>query len=93
MGNSTQRRKGWTRRAFLQTAGAATAAAAAGSVLAAFGGGTPAAAAALPQPRAGARIRLLQWNSFVRVADNELRRQAKEFGDANGLTVEIETVS
>ena len=93
MGKSTQRRRRWTRRAFLQTAGAATAAAAAESVLAAFGGGTPAAAAALPKPRPGARIRLLQWNSFVRVADNELRRQAKEFGDANGLTVEIETVS
>jgi len=92
---STQRRKGWTRRRLLQTAGAATAAVAADSVLAAFGGGPPAASAAasLPKPRSGARIRLLQWNSFVRVADDELRRQAKEFGEANGVTVEIETVS
>jgi len=93
VGKRTQRRRRLTRRAFLQSAGAATAAAAAGSVLAAFAGGTPAAAAAVPKPRAGARIRLLQWNSFVRAADNELRRQAKEFGDANGLVVEIETVS
>ncbi|TMI80981.1 MAG: carbohydrate ABC transporter substrate-binding protein [Bacillati bacterium ANGP1] len=86
----TQRRKGWTRRRFLQTAGAATAAMAADSALAAYGVGTPAHAApltTLPKPRAGARIRLLQWNSFVRVADNELKRQAKEWGDANGVTV------
>jgi len=90
---STQQRKGWTRRRFLKTAGAATAAVAVGSVLGASGGGTAAAAAALPKPRAGARIRLLQWNSFVGVADAELKRQAKEFSDANGCTVEIETVS
>ena len=92
----TQRRKGWTRRRFLQTAGAATAAVAADSALAAFGDVTPANAAppyTLPTPRAGARIRLLQWNSFVRAADAELKRQAKEWGDANGVTVDIETVS
>jgi multiple sugar transport system substrate-binding protein len=89
----TQQRKGWTRRRFLQTAGAATAAVAADSVLGAFGGGTAAAAVPLPKPRAGARIRLLQWNSFVQVADAELKRQAKEFSDANGVTVAIETVS
>jgi multiple sugar transport system substrate-binding protein len=80
----------------LQTAAAATAAVAADSALAAFGDITPANAAppyTLPKPRAGARIRLLQWNSFVRVADAELKRQAKEWGDANGVTVEIETVS
>ena len=96
MGKSTQRRKGWTRRRFLQTAGATVAAVAADSIVGAFGGGPPAAAASLPtppKPRAGARIRLLQWNSFVRLADDELRRQAKEWGDTNGVTVEIETVS
>jgi multiple sugar transport system substrate-binding protein len=96
LGDGTRQRKKWTRRGLLRTAGAATAAAAAGSVLGSLGGGPPAAAAALvapPKPRAGARIRLLQWNSFVRVADNELRRQAKEYSDANGVTVEIETVS
>lgn len=94
---STQRRKGWTRRRLLQTAGAAAAAVAAGPVLGGFArGGTPpvsAATPALPKPRSGARIRLLQWNSFVRQADDELRRQAKEFGEANGVRVEIETVS
>ncbi len=95
-GKSTQQRKGWTRRRFLQTAGAATAAVAADSVLAAVGDVKLAAAAPVPKvpvARAGARIRLLQWNSFVRVADAELKRQAKEWGDANGVTVEIETVS
>jgi len=89
--DSMRRRKGWTRRRFLQTTGAATAAVAAGSVLGAPGGGM--AAAMMPKPRAGARIRLLQWNSFVPQADAEIRRQAKEFGDANNCTVEIETVS
>src|SRR5438309_1086051 len=78
----TQPRKRWTRRRFLQTAGAATAAVAADSVLSAYSVSKPAAAAPLttpPKPRAGARIRLLQWNSFVRAADAELRRQAKEW--------------
>ncbi len=93
MGKSTQWRKGWTRRRFLQTAGATAAAVAADSMLGAFGGGTPAAAASLPKPRAGARIRLVQWNSFVHAADDELRRQAREWSDANGVHVEIETVS
>ena len=93
---SSHQRKRWTRRRLLQAAGAATAAVAADSALAAFGDVTPANAAppyTLPKPRAGARIRLLQWNSFVRVADAELKRQAKEWGDANGVTVDIETVS
>src|SRR2546425_12946990 len=88
-----QQRKGWTRRRLLQTAGLTAAAVAANSVLGAFGGWTRAAAAALPKPRAGARIRLLQWNSFVRAADDELRRQAKERGGANRVTDDIETVS
>ena len=88
-----QQRKGWTRRRLLQTAGLTAVVVAADSVLGDFGGWTRAAAAALPKPRAGARIRLLQWNSFVRAADDELRRQAKEWGDANGVTVDIETVS
>ena len=86
----------WSRRRFLQTTGAAAAAVAAGSVLAACGGGptaSPAASVSIPQPRRGARIRLLQWNSFVKKADAELKRQADEFGKANGVTVDIETVS
>jgi ABC-type glycerol-3-phosphate transport system substrate-binding protein len=92
-GESTKQRKGWTRRRFLETAGAAGVLVAAGSGFRTSGGGRAAAAMALPKPRAGARIRLLQWNSFVSVADAELKRQAKEFSDANGCTVEIETVS
>ncbi len=83
---------GWTRRRFLQTTGAA----AAGLTLAACGAGptsSPAASYSTPLPRRGAKIRLLQWNSFVKQADAELKRQAKEWGDANGVEVTIEGVS
>ena len=90
---STRQRKAWTRRRLLRTAGATTAALAAGSAFRISSPGRAEAAFTLPKPRAGARIRLLQWNSFVRVADDELRRQAKEFSDMHGCTVEIETVS
>src|SRR6516164_8423794 len=84
--------EGWTRRRFLQTSGAATTAVAAGSALAVSVGRLASAQAPkTPMPRAGARIRLLQWNSFVRVADTELKRQATEWGAAHGVTVEIET--
>ncbi len=85
----------WTRRKFLQATGVAAAALAAGPALAACGGttGPSAATGATPKPRRGARIRLLQWNSFVKVADEELKNQAKQFGDANGVEVVIETVS
>ena len=91
--DGSRQRRGWTRRRLLQTAGAVTAAVAAGSGFRTLGGGAAEAAMGLPKPRAGARIRLLQWNSFVPAADAEVRRQAKEFGDANNCTVEIETVS
>ena len=85
---------GWTRREFLRTTGGAAAAVAAGSLLAACGAGPAASpAAAIPQPRRGAKIVLLQWNSFVKPADAELRRQAKEWGDANGVDVTIDGVS
>ena len=93
MDDNTKQRKRWTRRKLLQTAGMTAVAMAADSVLGALGPGTRVAAAPLPKPRAGARIRLLQWNSFVRAADDELKRQAKVWGDANGVTVDIETVS
>ena len=94
MGKSTERRKEWTRRRFLQRAGATAAAVAAGRVLGPLGGAPAALAApAAPKARSGARIRLLQWNSFVPAADAEIKRQAKEFSEANGCTVEIETVS
>jgi multiple sugar transport system substrate-binding protein len=88
----------WSRRDFLRTTGLAAAGLAAGPLLAACGGsGQPAAsptpAGAVPKPRPGAQIRLLQWVSFVPAADTEIRRQAKEFSDANGVQVTIETVT
>lgn len=90
----------WSRRDFLRTAGAAAAGLAAGPLIAACGGGgsgsaatTPAPAGAVPKPRPGAQIRLLQWVSFVPAADEEIRRQAKEFSDANNVQVTIETVT
>ena len=88
----------WTRRKFLGAVGLAAAGLAAGPLIDACGGsgGSTAAtptAGAIPKPRAGAQIRLLQWNSFVPAADDEIRRQAKEFSDANNVQVTIETVT
>ncbi len=88
----------WTRRKFLGAVGLAAAGLAAGPLIEACGGsgGSTAAtpgAGAIPKPRAGAQVRLLQWNSFVPAADDEIRRQAKEFSDANGVQVTIETVT
>jgi multiple sugar transport system substrate-binding protein len=88
----------WSRRDFLRTTGLAAAGLAAGPLLAACGGSgqtaaSPTPSGAVPKPRAGAQIRLLQWVSFVPAADVEIRRQAKEFSDANGVQVTIETVT
>ena len=89
----------WTRRKFLTAAGLTAAGLAAGPLVEACGGSpsstasTPSASGALPKPRPGAQIRLLQWVSFVPAADDEIRRQAKEFSDANGVQVTIETVT
>jgi multiple sugar transport system substrate-binding protein len=88
----------WSRRDFLKTTGLAAAGLAAGPLIAACGGSpaattTPSAPGAIPKPRAGAQIRLLQWVSFVPAADDEIRRQAKEFSDANNVQVTIETVT
>ncbi len=89
----------WTRRKFLGSIGLAAAGLAAGPLIEACGGSagstvsTPSAAGAIPKPRAGAQIRLLQWNSFVPAADDEIRRQAKEFSDANNVQATIETVT
>ena len=91
-----QSREAWTRRRLLRTTGAAAAAMAAAPLAACTAGGpsaTPAASIAIPQARKGARIRLLQWNHFVPQADAEFKRQAAEWGAANGVTVDIETVS
>jgi len=85
---------GWSRRKFLQTAGVAVATMAFPEILISCGpqsSSTP--TATIPKPRKGASIRLLQWTSFVKQADAEFKRQAAEWGDANGVTVAIETVT
>ncbi len=89
----------WTRRKFLTTAGLTAAGLAAGPLVEACGSGTsstatPApSAGAIPRPRAGAKVRLLQWVSFVPAADAEIKRQAAEFSAANNVQVTIETVT
>jgi multiple sugar transport system substrate-binding protein len=87
-------KSGWSRREFLGTAGVAMATIAFPEILISCGpqsNSTP--AAVIPKPRKGASIRLLQWTSFVKQADTEFKRQAAEWGDANGVTVAIETVT
>jgi multiple sugar transport system substrate-binding protein len=89
------------RRQFMKRAGAtAGAVAAVPSLLEACGGGnsspsssSSSSTSAIPKPRAGAKVQLLQWNSFVPAADDEIRRQAAEFSAANNCTVTIQTVS
>src|SRR5437879_1554256 len=85
---------GWSRREFLKTAGVAAATIAFPEIIIACGpqSGGP-APAAIPKPRKGASIRLLQWTTFVKPADAEFKRQAAEWGDANGVTVAVETVT
>src|SRR5256886_8414278 len=85
---------GWSRRDFLKTSGVAAAGLAFPEIIIACGpqsSGGP--TATIPKPRKGASIRLLQWTSFVKQADTEFKRQAAEWGDANGVTVAIETVT
>src|SRR5436309_9671352 len=87
-------KSGWSRRDFLKTAGVAAATLAFPEIIISCGpqvGGGP--TATIPKPRKGASIRLLQWTSFVKPADAEFKRQAAEWGDANGVTVAIETVT
>src|SRR5881296_3334924 len=87
-------KSGWSRRDFLKTAGVAAATLAFPEIIISCGtqsGGAP--TATIPKPRKGASIRLVQWTSFVKPADAEFKRQAAEWGDANGVTVAIETVN
>src|SRR5438046_10301650 len=87
-------KSGWSRRDFLRTAGVAAATLAFPEIIIACGpqsGGTP--TAAIPKPRKGASIRLLQWTSFVKSADAEFKRQAADCGDANGLKVAVASVT
>src|SRR2546425_632202 len=95
MSHGNKRAKlGWSRRDFLKTSGVAAAALAFPEIIIACGpqsSGGP--TTTIPKPRKGASIRLLQWTSFVKPADAEFKRQAAEWGDANGVTVAIETVT
>ncbi|TMC68640.1 MAG: extracellular solute-binding protein, partial [Chloroflexi bacterium] len=84
---------GWSRRDFLKTAGVAAATLAFPEVIISCGTQSGSTSAAIPKPRKGASIRLLQWTSFVKPADAEFKRQAAEWGAANGVTVAIETVT
>src|SRR5256886_2859164 len=84
---------GGSRRDFLKTAGVAAATLAFPGFITPCGTSGWTATATIPKPRKGASIRLLQWTSFVKPADAEFKRQAAEWGDANGVTVAIETVT
>jgi multiple sugar transport system substrate-binding protein len=88
----------WDRREFLKQAGIAAGSLAVGPALleACGGSSTPTSTstgAAIPKPRAGAKVQLLQWTSFVPAADDEIKRQAAEFSSANNVQVTIQTVS
>ncbi len=89
----------WSRRRFLQTTGLLAAGLAAGPVLEACGGGSgtdtgnSSGPYVVPKPKSGAKVQLLQWNSFVKAADDEFKRQAAEFNSKFGTQVTIQTVS
>src|SRR5260370_29111432 len=94
MAQGKRAKVGWSRRDFLKTAGVAAAAIAFPEIIISCGTqSTSTPPAAIPTPRKGASIRLLQWTSFVKPADAEFKRQAAEWGAANGVTVAIETVT
>src|SRR5260370_20657925 len=94
MAQGKRAKLGWSRRDFLKTAGVAAATLAFPEIIISCGtqsSSTP--PAAIPTPRKGASIRLLQWTSFVKPADAELTRQATEWGAANAVTAAIERVT
>jgi multiple sugar transport system substrate-binding protein len=83
------RRGDWSRRDFMRTAGQA-----AGAAL--LGGSAIALMACEKKPPAqktARSVHLLQWSNFVAPADEELRRQAKEFESQTGVTVTVETIN
>ncbi len=94
MSQGKKAKAGWSRRDFLKTAGVAAATLAFPEIIISCGTqSSPTASTAIPTPRKGASIRLLQWTSFVKPADAEFVRQAQEWGAANGVTVAIERVT
>src|SRR5438309_1682416 len=83
MTQGNRAKSGWSRREFLKTAGVAAATIAFPEIIISCGpqsSSTP--TATIPKPRKGASIRLLQWTSFVKPADDEFVRQAQEWGAA-----------
>jgi len=74
--------KGTTRRQFLKTSAGASAGMASWLAL-----GT---APAFAQKR---ELTFLSWNHFVPAADDELRRQAEEFGKQAGASVRVDTIA
>jgi multiple sugar transport system substrate-binding protein len=94
-GKQNKAKLGWTRRDFLRTTPAVVVGAIAfPEILISCGGSsTTTISTKIPVARKGASIRLLQWSSFVKPADAEFTRQAKEWGDANGVTVAVEIVT
>jgi len=74
--------KGTTRRQFLKTSAGASAGMASWLAL----GKAPAFA----QKR---ELTFLSWNHFVPAADDELRRQAEEFGKQAGASVRVDTIA
>src|SRR5437667_12447350 len=94
MTQGNRAKSGWSRREFLKTAGVAAATIAFPEIIISCGpqsSSTP--TATIPKPRKGASIRLLQWTSFVKPADDEFVRQAQEWGAANGVTVAVGQVT
>jgi multiple sugar transport system substrate-binding protein len=77
-----------TRREFIKTTGLMAGAALAGGILVTT---TPKPAA--PAVLKGTRLHLLQWSNFVPPADDEIRRQAAEWGKQMGVEVTIETIN
>ncbi|MCI0529850.1 MAG: extracellular solute-binding protein, partial [Nitrospira sp.] len=76
-----------TRREFIKTAGLAT-----GVALTTGTHLTTSPNIAVPAIVKGTKLHLLQWNSFVPEADDELRQQLAEWGKQMGAQVTFETV-
>src|SRR5437016_5866873 len=87
----------WTRRTFVKKTGLLTAGLALADLWAVACQGTSTTSTGttgkVPVPRKGARIVYTQWNSFVPAADEEVKRQAKEFSDKFGVEVVVQTIT
>jgi len=79
---------GWTRRQFMKMAGLAS-----GMVLTEGALLTQTSKIAAPAVRKGTKLHLLQLSNFVPPADDEVRRQAAEWGQQTGVQVTIEAIN